>query len=102
MSDLPTESADTSATDAQTDSVHPRSARLVLTLGLAFGLGAIGYRLTNQPSLVGADFAIYVRAAEALLAGEAIYGVPLESAAWAQYLYPPGTAPALVPPISRT
>jgi hypothetical protein len=74
-----------------------RSARAVLAVGVVLGLGAVGYRLAYQPSLVGADFAIYVGAAEALLAGEAIYGVPLGSAAWAQYLYPPGTIPAFVP-----
>lgn len=66
-----------------------RSARAVLGLGVALGLGYLLFSVTQTPGKAGLDFEVYRAAAADLWAGDPIYGrSPVDDPA-RTYRYPP-------------
>ena len=72
-------------------------ARLVLLVGVLFGLGYLAYTFTTPADEVALDFEVYYFAAEAVLDGRPLYGVSPVGVDYLVYAYPPLTVLAFLP-----
>jgi hypothetical protein len=72
-------------------------ARVVLAVGLVFGLAYLARAALFRQGAVALNFQVYHGAAEAFLAGEPLYGRSLVGVDWLVYLYPPLSVLVFVP-----
>lgn len=76
----------------------PRAgARVVLVVGVLFGLAYLAYTFTTAADEVALDFEVYYFAAEAVLDGGPLYGVSPVGVGYLVYAYPPLTVLAFLP-----
>ncbi len=68
-----------------------RRARVVLAIGVCFGLGYLAYRALFAPSWLGIDFRVFRGAAAALVQGGPVYGVSPVGVGNLTFRYPPIT-----------
>lgn len=75
----------------------PRSARIVLAVGVAAGLANLVSLPLLRPEQVGLATEVYTTAAEAALAGEPVYGVSPPGTSGLHFVYPPVVLLAVLP-----
>jgi hypothetical protein len=75
----------------------PRSARIVLALGIGLGLYTLVTMPTVRPEQVGLATRVYAVAAETALAGEPFYGVAPAGLSGYTFVYPPVVLLAFLP-----